>query len=528
MTAATWMAGLLLVANAGPADTFYIKERHFLVPIGIHDPSRLPNIKEVILFLASPDGKTWNRYGVTTPDKEGFPFKASDDGVYLFKMAVVGRSSSKPEDGEPRYIVVDTVPPVLRPLSAERQGDDVLVRWQVEDKNPDYKSLKLEYRASDAPDAAWTALPVTAPDSGQATVHVTGPAVAVRLSVADMAKNESGWVEMAVKNGGSTSVAAGKDLPPLGGDGSQAPGQLPPPVADRAWSPTGGEKPPTGVLTRTGGHTGGDAGEATGAGGRPTVVGAGGGEAAPPAPRPTRPLLPVKMLRKRQVTIDYEVTTYGPSGIKSVELYVTRDDGRNWLRCDGEDNISVPLPAEGRPAPAGFKRSLTVELQADGLYGFYLVVTNGAGRGKPPPQNGIDVPQMRVEVDTTAPKAEVIEPMPHPTRRDCLVLLWKATDNKLGPTPITWEWAERPDGDWQPIGGGELPNAGDFVGQVRDATGSYTWQVPTTIPRGGLVYLRLRVRDLAGNECVAQTPQPVLVDLSEPEVKPLDINVSAR
>jgi hypothetical protein len=220
------------------------------------------------------------------------------------------------------------------------------------------------------------------------------------------------------------------------------------------------------------------------------------------------------MVRKRQITIDYEVTKFGPSGVKSVELYVTRDDGRTWQRSDGDENISPPTAADTQGSPS-MKRSLTVDLPADGLYGFYLIVKSGAGLGKPPPQNGIDVPQMRIEVDTTFPQAELFEPRPHGTRRDSLVLSWTATDNKFGPTPITLQWSERPDGEWHPIGGGELPN-----------TGEYVWQVPATIPPH--VYLQLRVRDMAGNESVAQTGKPVLVDLSEPEVKPLQISVNPR
>src|SRR5262249_50873698 len=159
---------------------------------------------------------------------------------------------------------------------------------------------------------------------------------------------------------------------------------------------------------------------------------------------------------------DYEVTKFGQAGVKSVELYVTRDDGRTWQRSDGEENITTP-PPDAHGLPASLKRSLTVDLPADGLYGFYLVAKSGAGLGKPPPQNGIDVPQMRVEVDTTFPQAELFEPRPHPTRRDSLVLGWTATDNKFGPTPVTLQWAERPDGEWHPIGGGELANTGEFV-----------------------------------------------------------------
>ena len=42
------------------------------------------------------------------------------------------------------------------------------------------------------------------------------------------------------------------------------------------------------------------------------------------------------------------------------------------------------------------------------------------------------------------------------------------------------------------------------------------------------VYMRLRVRDLAGNESVAVTADPQLVDLSEPEGKLLNVSVSPR
>lgn len=538
MGAATMtVACLLLVAGAGPTDTFYTNQRGFLIPFDVKEPRRA-EIREVLLYLASPEGK-WERYGSLTPDKEGFPFQARADGAYLFKLAVINRKTNRQEpediarDGEPRRIVVDTVKPVLRPLSAERQGDEVLVRWDLQEANPDWTTLRLEYLA-DAPGASWAGVAVAAPQSGQASFRANGTPVAVRLSVADLAKNESGWVELPVKNGaGGTAIAAGGTgapggpvLPPLAGagDGSSAPGPLA--VADRGWSPT----PPGGAapagLTQAAPRAGADALEPGGGGsGKAAVVATGGNGAGGPAPglvpppgaapKPPRgPLPQAQMVNKRQVTIDYEVTKFGPSGIKSVELYVTRDDGRTWQRCDGEDNISAPPPPDSRGLPPSLKRSLTVELQADGLYGFYLVVKSGAGLGKPPPQGG-DVPQIRVEVDTTAPKADLFEPRPHPTRRDSLILSWTATDNKLGPTPITLQWAERPDGEWHTIGGGELPN-----------TGEYVWQVPANVPPN--VYLQLRARDLAGNESVAQTAQPVLVDLNEPEIKPVQISVSPR
>lgn len=524
MGAATWtMACLLMVTNAGPADPFYINQRNFQIPIGINDPSRRGLIKEVVLSQLDADGRTWKVLGSASPDQGGFTFRAPDDGAYYFRMSIVNAQTGKQEHGETRCIVVDTTRPLLRIVSAERQGDDVVVRWELAEKNPDYATLKLEYLPTDAPGGLGSRVEVAAPQSGQARFHVDGPVAAVRLSVADLAKNESGWVDAPVRGAGApgTAIAGGAGgLPPLSGD---PPTQLPAPVADRGWSPA----PPGGTVPTALTKADGNEAEAGGAA-RPTVVAAAGSDAAPPAPpRPAHgPLPPAQMVRKREITIDYEVTKFGPSGVKSVELYVTRDDGRTWQRGYTEENISPPLPAEGRGTSPVIKRSLTVDLRDDGLYGFYLIVKSGADRGKPPPQNGVDVPQMRVEVDTTFPKAELFGPRPHPTRRDSLVLCWSASDNKLGPTPITLQWAERPDGEWHTIGGGELPNTGDLVGQVPQITGDYVWQVPTNIPAH--VYLRMLVRDQAGNESVAQTDQPVLVDLSEPEVKPLQISAGAH
>jgi hypothetical protein len=535
MAAATWaMACVLLAANAAPPDVFYINRRDMLIPPGVIDPRRLPEIKEFVLYQLAPDNRTWQVCGRAAPETKGIPFTAYDDGTYYFKLALMNSRTNKqePEDiyraGEVHRIVVDTVPPVLRLVSAERQGDEVAVRWEVQEANPDWPSLRLEYLPTQG--GLWSVAPVDAPQSGQATFRASGPVVAVRMAMRDLAKNESNRPELPVKNGGGVETAGstGTSLPPLpNGGGETAPGPLQ--VGDSGWSPTppGGATPA--VLTKTTPRAGPDASD----GGKPAVVAAAGSSggpagAAPPAPSPAPrgPLPPVKMVRKRQISIDYELTKFGPSGVKSVELYVTRDDGRTWQRSDGEEDISAAPVADAHGLAASLKRSLTVDLPADGLYGFYLVSKSGAGRGKPPPKDGIDVPQLRVEVDTTFPQAELCEPMPHPTRRDCLVLCWIASDNKLGPTPVTLEWAERPDGEWHPIGGGPLPNAGEFVGQVKQITGSYVWQVPATIPAH--VYLKMHVRDEAGNESVAQTGKPVLVDLSEPEVKPLQISVGPR
>jgi hypothetical protein len=83
-----------------------------------------------------------------------------------------------------------------------------------------------------------------------------------------------------------------------------------------------------------------------------------------------------------------------------------------------------------------------------------------------------------------------------------LTISWKATDKNLGPQPITLLYASRPEGPWLPIAS-QLEN-----------TGCYAWQIPPEVPHNLLV--RVEATDLVGNVGQAQTPHPLLDDLSQP------------
>ena len=93
--------------------------------------------------------------------------------------------------------------------------------------------------------------------------------------------------------------------------------------------------------------------------------------------------------------------------------------------------------------------------------------------------------------------------MPDPSRRDALLLTWSATDRNLAPNPIWLQYAEGPDGPWQTIAK-ELTNSGRFL-----------WQISPNQPFR--VYLRVIAYDMAGNGGQDRSPEPVLIDLSEPE-----------
>jgi hypothetical protein len=196
----------------------------------------------------------------------------------------------------------------------------------------------------------------------------------------------------------------------------------------------------------------------------------------------------LQITNSTQVTLDYEVKV-GPSGIGSVELYLTKDEGQTWERY-----------ADVQAEDPKIKPALTVNLPGDGIYGLRIVVGSRTGLGRRIPRNG-DAPQMRVQVITTKPVAQLFPPQPEPNRGDAVVITWSAHHRYLAPNPITLLWADRPNGNWQMVKA-DLPN-----------TGRYVWTLPANLP--AQVYLHLVVRDMAGNEGHSELPEPI--DLQEPE-----------
>ncbi len=218
-----------------------------------------------------------------------------------------------------------------------------------------------------------------------------------------------------------------------------------------------------------------------------------------------KPLPPLQYVNHPEVVLEYELTKVGPSGVGSVDLWWTRDDGLSWERYADDPTI------QGTTQNGRHQR--IVELPGDGVFGFILVVKSKAGLGKAPPRAG-EAPEIRVEVDTVAPVAQLFSPAPDPQRPNALILKWFAKDNNLTNNPITLEWTEKREGPWEPIAI-KIPN-----------NGRHSWQLPDRLPVQ--VYMRLRVQDLAGNESAAVTSEPQMVDLSEPEGRLINVSVTPR
>jgi hypothetical protein len=210
------------------------------------------------------------------------------------------------------------------------------------------------------------------------------------------------------------------------------------------------------------------------------------GAAEPAVIRPTATA--VRMVNSKRVSLNYEIKDVGPSGVSLVELWYTQD-GKKW---DKYDTTSQPRPP------------FVVELKDEGLYGFTLVARNGVGLGKRPPRSG-DPPQVWVEIDTTKPIVKLLDTQVGVSGEgQHLNIHWRATDNNLGQRPITLSYAEQPTGPWT------------LIAANVENTGSYLWQLPSTIPPRFV--LRVEAADLVGNVGMAQMPEPILLDLSQPSI----------
>jgi hypothetical protein len=205
--------------------------------------------------------------------------------------------------------------------------------------------------------------------------------------------------------------------------------------------------------------------------------------------------------------MEYALDRVGPSGVGSVELWMTEDDGKNWQQM-AEDPDPKGLVQGGK-----YKR--TVDLPGEGQYGFRLVVKSRVGLGDSRPNPG-DPPEMRVEVDTTLPEAHLWA-APDEQHKETLVLSWDCKDRNLAATPISLDWAEHREGPWHTIAANLPP-----------APNQHPWQLNSVPDLPVYVYLRLRVRDTAGNEGIAVSQEPQLTDLTKPAGHLLSIAVVPR
>lgn len=205
-----------------------------------------------------------------------------------------------------------------------------------------------------------------------------------------------------------------------------------------------------------------------------------GDESTPPGVNP-------RMVNSRRFELEYDVESTGAAGVAKVELWATRDAGRTWTKSSNDPDAKSPY---------------VVSVDEEGIYGFRIVIETTTGVRSPTPKPG-DLPEVWVGVDITKPTARIVSVQQRGDEQGVLLdIRWEADDRLLPARPISLSFAETADGPWTTIVSG-LPN-----------THSYDWRFDTRTPER--LFVKLDVRDVAGNAASYVTPDPVLVERVRP------------
>lgn len=546
------------------ADYHTMQSRNISIPIEYKKDRK--SIRQVFLYVAYKGENVWYQEGVVAPDKDSFSYFAKEDGIYWFKMQIEDLKGNRDpvdltRDPPDLKMVIDTTPPQARVTNAKRNGEEIVVEWQVEDKFPNDAATKVHFRPIDSTKSYWQE--VTLPANSRTGVKFpcgTSEGITVKVSVADVAGNRTEItkdfpgtnqttsnssptipVKPIVEAGMGAGTSPTVPPPPMNLDpvGPLTPiGPSPvvppapvtpvtPPVTQTVTPPTIVQPPttlitpvqPPATTTNINAHTSGAQPLAVIDPKAPPPVAAlpTNGSATPTTPwnggQPTVEVTRAQAINYPRFDLGYDLEQRGPSGISRVDLWVTRDDGKSWNKWSQHDGkgglVRVVLDV----------RENTI---LEGNYGFRLVPVSGAGLSEREPAAG-DVPEMRVVLDVTPPQIELYPPASDPNAPDSLVLQWKATDRNFGEEPITLEWSATLNGPWKPVtlAGNEpivqVAAVNAPVAKRLANTGQFAWRVPAGVP--ARVYLKVTACDAAGNVKEVVTREPILVDLTKPKAK---------
>jgi hypothetical protein len=498
------------------------------------------------------------------PQQKSFTFRAPHDGEYWFLIQTVDRQGRlKPEDMRaPRLrVIVDTMPPRLELAAARSPSGEIVVRWQAVDPLLKADSLRMEYQI--AGENGWRSVqfqslrddPSRSTATGDVAWRPAGPgAVILRGEISDRAGNTA--VTQATVADGPPAAEGPALGAPAGRPTATEPPRASPQTSERHDLTAGRKSPRRPAASSNSGSamadsSGGAAWPADQVASRPLQTSAlharqsdedaRGGEfiptgqsvcaqATPPAttePVESRVNPPITehvvappasgniftqglppgerpyMVNSRKFALEYEVESVGPAGIAKVEIWGTRDGGRTW------DSYDVSEPNGEGP--------VRVSVEGEGLYGFRITVQDRNGFGGRPPRSG-DVPELWVGVDLTKPIAKLTGiDLGAGEHSGELVIRWDASDALLAARPVTLSFSERPDGPWSTIAAG-LEN-----------TGVFNWRFDNRVP--DRIYLRLEVRDEAGNVGEFQTPDSISITPNRPQgrlrsVRPMEDEAS--
>lgn len=495
-----WIGPVVIVAALGPADgtpvgrhavlpnPIVTQRTTFAIPFNLppaNDPRQAPI--QVALSVSHDLGVNWVPYAQVTPEKGQFVFQAKADGEYWFSIQTRDRTGNifPKVAGTPGLRVrVDTTPPRAEVSASRGQGGALTAQWRIEDANFRPNGIALSYRPIGQVEWQDVALG-SHHQSKSGETHLDevtwwpgqdAGGIEVQLQVADAAGNRSvatARVEMAAADQLTANPSPPQDAAieprPVDTHGQSWPAQPHPPLA-------GLYTPEPAAITVP-----------SPAANAPAV----NTPAGQPGPENTR------AVNSRLFELEFEVDASTFADVSHVELWGTRDGGTSWR--------SMSLHQSGRSP-------ILAKVDAEGVYGFRIVVHGRSSVGRPP-QPG-EPPDIWIRVDLTKPVARIVsvEEGAGPEANH-LIITWTATDEQLATAPVSLAYSAQRSGPWTSIAK-QLPN-----------TGRFAWPMPDGLK--GSVYLRLEVRDAAGNTTEFETSEPAIADRGAPkvfirEVRPLD------
>jgi hypothetical protein len=153
-------------------------------------------------------------------------------------------------------------------------------------------------------------------------------------------------------------------------------------------------------------------------------------------------------------------------------------------------------------ADADNRSPMRVTVPGAGVYGFRLVVNSANGAPAPTPVGG-DQPELVIGVDLQQPQGDLqAAEIGQGSLSDHLIIRWTAADDNLEARPVGLFYSTEPQGPWTTI-------ATDI-----DNSGQYAWRLLRQLPEK--LYLRLEIRDKAGNVAIRVSPAPVVLILPQP------------
>jgi len=336
---------------------------------------------------------------------------------------------------------VDTLQPKLEATTERTKEGAILVRWFIEDAHIAPDTLKFSYRT----------------ETG-GIVREVDPLRTKRRLDRRSAAGEMQWIP--------NSTSPGLTLIAEVRDSADNVKRIELPIGGETFASAAPAVEATNAVAKTPNPT------------TPGATGTSAAAAASPLRDPTKPML----VNSPSFELDYDIEHLNGMAISKVEIWGTRDKGRNWILLGPDDDRRSPC---------------AVNVEREGMYGFAVVVTGQDGVQGRVPQPG-DVPEINVGVDLSIPRVRLTTAEPPADGRPCAMKIkWDAADDHLGKQAVTLSCAATREGPWKPLAVGI------------ESSGAHLCEFDPQGP--DFVYLKLEVRDDAGNvgSQITTTPIPI-------------------